>query len=143
MGFGIIQGVDVLITPEAQREIEALKALRPQPSAWGILVGHKRGSRFFVEKVFSAAGAACAPSERDMASIDSVWPGRTIGLFAVRPSPAFRKALLGPMLYGKLFLRLDSPAGKGSVRPFVVEFVRKFFLRPVELVKTAKAKAHE
>ncbi|HUT07913.1 MAG TPA: hypothetical protein VMY15_03635 [Candidatus Latescibacteria bacterium] len=143
MGFGIIQGVDVLITPEAQREIEALRTVRPASSTWGILIGHKRGFRFFVEKVFPVAGASSAPSEREIASIDSVWPGRTIGLFAVRPSPAFRKALLGPMLYGKLFLRLDSPAGKGSARPFVVEFVRKFFLRPVELVKTAKAKAHE
>ncbi|MCJ7484895.1 MAG: hypothetical protein MUQ25_01835 [Candidatus Aminicenantes bacterium] len=143
MGFGIIQGVDVLITPEAQREIEALRAVRPASSIWGILIGHKRGFRFFVEKVFPVAGAASAPSEREIASIDSVWSGRTIGLFAVRPSPAFRKALLGPMLYGKLFLRLETPAGKGSARPFVIEFERRFFFAKIPLVTAGKAKAHE
>ena len=139
---GIIRGVDVFITPEARREIEALNALRPKPPAWGFLVGHKRGTRFFVEKAFPAAGATSPPSERDFASIDAVWPGRAIGLFAVRPSPVFRKALLGPMLYGKLFLRLGAPAGKNSARTFIVEFDRNFILLPVALVETAKAKIH-
>ena len=135
--------MDVQITPEARREIEALRILRPRSSAWGFLVGHKRGPRFFVEKVFPAAGAAAAPSEPLIATIDTVWPGRVIGLFAVRPAPEFRKALLGPVLYGKLFLRLGPIPGKSSLRPFVVEFDRKFFLQPVSLAKAGKAKIHE
>lgn len=142
-GNDIIGNVDVLIIPAARLDIEALMALRPRRPAWGFLVGHKRGPRFFVEKIFPAAGAASAPSERDIASVEDVWPGRTIGLFAVRPSPAFHKALLGPMLYGKLFLRLGSPAGRSPARAFIVEFDRKFLLRPAALVEPAKGKSHE
>jgi hypothetical protein len=135
--------VDVFITPEARRELEALRAVRPRPSAWGVLIGHKRGFRFIVEKVFPAAGAAAAPSERLVRELDRVWSGRVIGLFAVRPGAAFKKAVLGPAWYGKLVLDLGLSARKQSVRPFVVEFERRFFLALVTLAPAVKAKAHE
>jgi hypothetical protein len=135
--------VDVFITPEARREIEALRVVRPSASTWGLLVGHKRGFRFIVEKVFPAGSGRALPSERLLAGLDRIWPGGVIGFFAIRLSAPVKKAVLGPMFYGKLVLELGSTARKRSVRSFVVEFKRKFFLSPVPLAPAVKAKAHE
>ena len=133
----------MFITPEARREIEALRALRPAPSTWGILIGHKRGFRFIVEKVFPAGGGQALPDERLVAELDRIWPGRVVGLFAVRPGAAFRKAVLGPLFYGKLVLSLGLSGRKFSMRPTVVEFERRFFLAPVALAPAGKAETHE
>jgi len=137
-GSDIIGGVDVLITPEARREIEALRIFRSRPSAWGFLVGHRRGFRFIVEKVLPAGNGAALPDEKLVAGLDRVWPGRIVGLFAVRPRTAFRQAVLGPLFYGKLVLNLGLDARKLSMRPFLVDFDRKFFLAPVGIAPAGK-----
>jgi len=135
--------VDALITPEARREIDALMIFRPKPGTWGVLVGHTRGFRFIVEKAFPAGDGGRAPDEDLLAGLDGVWPGRTIGLFAVRPGAAFTKAVRGPAWYGKLVLRLTGPARSPAMRAFVVEYERRFFLAPIALVPAAKEKARE
>jgi hypothetical protein len=135
--------VDVFITPEARREIEAMRVARPAASAWGFLVGHKRGFRFIVEKAFPAGSGRALPSERVLAGLDRIWPGGVIGLFAVRLSAAFKKAVLGPAWYGKLVLGLGSNARKQSVRLFTVEFEKEFFLASAPLAPAMKAKARE
>jgi hypothetical protein len=135
--------VDAFITPEARREIEALTVFRPKPGAWGVLVGHRRGFRFIVEKAFPAGDGRSVPDERLLAGLDGVWPGRTIGLFAFRPGAAFRKAVLGPAWYGKLFLRLSGPARSPELRPSVVEYKRNFFFDEVPLVPAAKEETRE
>lgn len=135
--------MDVLITPEARREVEALRAVRPAASTWGFLVGHRRGFRFIVEKVFPAGAGRAWPEERLLAGLDGIWPGRVIGLFAVRIGPAFKKAVLGPAWFGKLVIHLNLTSGPAAVRPFVVELGRKFRLVPIPLAPDVKAKAHE
>ena len=135
--------MDVLITPEAGREIEALKALRPRPGTWGAIVGHKRGSRFIVEKVVPAGSPGTAPDERLLAGLERIWPGRVIGIVAVRPDAAFKKAVLGPAWYGKLVLRWTGSVEAPVLSPSVVEFERKFFLAPIPFAPAAKEKAHE
>jgi hypothetical protein len=135
--------MDVLITPEARREFEAVRALRADPSTWGFLIGHKRGFRFIVEKVFPAGAGRAWPDERLVSELDRVWPGRLIGVFAVRPGVAFRKVILGPLFYGKLIVHLGISSAKPAIRPYVVEFERKFTLTPVPLAPAGKAEVHE
>jgi hypothetical protein len=135
--------VDVFITPEARRELEALRVVRPAASTWGFLVGHKRGFRFIVEKVFPAGNGRALPSERLLAGLDRIWPGGVIGLFAFRPGAAFKKAILGPAWYGKLMIQLSASADVFAMRPSVIEFKTKFFIAPVALAPAVKAKAHE
>jgi hypothetical protein len=135
--------VDVLITPEARRDLEAIGLFRPGPGAWGALVGHKRGYRFIVEKVLAAGDGRAAPDARLLAGLDRIWPGMTIGLFAFRPGAAFRKAVLGPAWYGKLFLRISGSAKAPTLRPFTVEFERRFLLVPVPFAPEAKERALE
>ena len=136
-------GVDVLIIPEARREIEAMRAFGPRPGTWGVLVGHKRGPRFIVEKMFPAGNADTAPDERLLEGLEGVWPGGTIGLVAVRPGPAFLKAALGPAWFGKLVLQITGTAKAPVLRSSVVGFEGKFRLVPVPLAPAAKEKTHE
>jgi hypothetical protein len=135
--------MDVLITPEARREVEALRIVRPAPATWGALIGHKRGFRFIVEKVFPAGSGRVLPNGRLLDELDRVWRGRIIGLYAVRPGAAFKKAVLGPAWYGKLVLDLGLSAQKQSIRPYIVEFKTKFFLARIPLVTAGRAKTHE
>jgi hypothetical protein len=135
--------VDALITPEARREIEALRAFGPKPGTWGVAVGHLRGRRFIVEKIVPAGRPGAGPDERLLERLDAVWPGRTIGLVAVRPGAAFRKAARGPAWYGKLVLELAGTAAAPVVRPSVVEFERRFFLAPIALAPAAKERPRE
>ncbi len=133
----------MLIVPEAQREIEALRAFKPRAGTWGVLVGHRRGPRYFVEKIVAAGGPGVLPGERLLEALDRIWPGGVIGLVAVGPNAAFRKAVLSPAWYRKLVLQPTGSSRRPALRAAVVEFGRKFFLEAVPLAGAAKEKGHE
>ncbi len=136
--------MDVLITPEARREVEALRIVRPAPATWGALIGHKRGFRFIVEKIFPAGSRRVLPNGRLLDELDRVWRGRIIGLYAVRPGTAFKKAVLGPAWYGKLIIHMSLSArtpGNPAVRRRVRAEI--FSSSRIPLVTPGRAKAHE
>ena len=135
--------VDVLIIPEARREIDALRVFRPRPGTWGVVVGHRRGPRFIVEKVLTAGSPGTVPDERLLAEVEKVWPGRIIGIVVVRPDAVLKKAVLGPAWYGKLVLELAGPVKAPVLSLHVVEFKRSFFFDSIPLAPAAKEKAHE
>jgi len=132
--------VDVLITPEARQELEALRALRPKPGTWGALIGHRRGPRFIVEKIVAAGSPGTAPDAATLEGLDAVWPGRTVGLVAIRPGAAFKKAVLGPAWYGKVLLEVAGMSGPSKLRASVVEFERRFDLSPLPIAAASKGK---
>jgi hypothetical protein len=139
----IIDGVDALILPDARLEIEALRALRPEPSTWAFLIGHKRGHRIIVERVFPAGRGGRWPNERTLAGLEAIWPGRVVGLLAVRPLAGLKKAVLGPAWYGKLVLLAGGPAKAPVLRPFAVEFDGGFTLAPIPFAPPVKEETHE
>lgn len=132
-----------MITPAARLEIEALKVLRPEPLTWALLIGHKRGFRFVVEHIFPAGTARRPPDERVHAGLETIWPGRVIGLLAVRPGAELKKTILGPAWYGKLVLLATGPVRAPVLRSFAVEFERKFFLDPVPFAPAAMEETRE
>ena len=152
--------MDVLIVPEARREIEALQALRPAAGTWGVLVGHRRGPRYFVEKVVTAGPPERLPDERVLEEFDRIWPGGIIGLAVIKPGAAFKRAVLAPAWYGKIVLQSTGPERWGRVylsqhrgsrkieaspffRAALVSFERRFFLDPVPFAEAAKEEARE
>lgn len=130
--------MDVLIIPEARREIEGLVAFRPGSGTWGALIGRRRGPRYFIEKVVPAGNPGTAPDGRLLAALEKIWPDGVIGVAAVRPDASFRRSLLGPAWYGKLLLKAAGRAGSPTLEAYVVEFKRKFFLAAVPLAAAAK-----
>jgi hypothetical protein len=130
--------VDVLLTPAARLEIKALEALRLEPSAWAALLGHKRGFRFVIERVFAAGTERRLPDERTLARLEGIWPGRVVGLLVVRPGRAIKRAVLGPAWFGKLVLVSSGPVKAPVLSPHTVDFNRRFFLDPVPFAPPAK-----
>jgi len=128
----------VFITREALTDVKALAVLCPVPPAWGFLVGHKRGLSVFVERLFPACGGAVPPPAERFDELDRLFGRKVVGLFAVRPGPAFKRSLAGPYFYGRLFLDVRFSKRGPVVRPFVVDFDRKFFLVPVPLETVPK-----
>lgn len=135
--------MDVLLTPGAIREIDSLRIFRPKPGTWGVLIGHRRGARIIVEKVLTAGSPGTVPRETLLEGLEAVWPGRTVGLVAVRPGAAFRKSVRGPAWFGKLILELGGTAKAPSLRPFTVDYGRSFVLSPVPFAPAPKEDAHE
>ncbi len=125
--------MDALITAEAAADLEILNRLRPAPRAWGFLVGHRRGPRILVERLFPAGAGVGLPSPVELDAIDRGLGRRIVGLFAVRPSAAFRKAAAGPYFYGRLVLDVRPSRKAPVLRAFVVEFDGRFLLVPVAL----------
>lgn len=139
--FGIIRLVDVLITGEALLEIRALGIIGPGAPAWGFLIGHRRGPRFFVEKVLVAGRCDPDSAVRRFRETEGLWPGRVVGLYAVRPGPDIKRAVLGPFFYGKLFVELRFARKGPVIRPFVVEFADRFRFEPIPLQPPAGRKS--
>jgi hypothetical protein len=125
--------MDVLITRDAALDFDVLNLLRPAPPAWGFLIGHKRGPRFFVERIFPAGPQAVLPSPGELDEIDRGFGRKVVGLFAVRPSAAFRRSVAGPYFYGRLVLDVRPSKNGPVLRPYVVELDHKFVLEPVVL----------
>jgi hypothetical protein len=137
------RGMDVLVIPEARREIEGLKVLGPAAGTWGVLVGHRRGPRYLVEKVVAAAPPQRLPDASLLEALDRIWPGVVIGVVVVRPRAAFRKALLAPAWCGKLVLQLGGPARKPVLKAVQVTFARRFRLEPVPFAAGPEEEGHE
>lgn len=133
----------MLIAPGARLEIEALRAFERRPGAWSVLVGHKRGPRFIVEKVLAGGSPGTGPDERRLAALDAIWPGMIIGAEVVGTGAAFRRSVLGPAWFGKLVLRSKGRAAAAGLQPYVVAFDRKFFLQPVPFAPGPKEEGHE
>ena len=129
----IIRRVDALLTAEAAADLEVLNRLRPAPNAWGFLIGHARGPRVFVERLFPAGAGTVLPSPAELDAIDRGLGRRMVGLFAVRPTAAFRKAAAGPYFCGRLLLDIRPSRKAPVLKPFVVEFDGKFLLAPIVL----------
>ena len=139
----IIRNVDVLITRRVSAELDALKIFRPAPSAWGLLIGHRRGPRIVVESIFPAAAGAALPPPGPLDDLDRRFGGKVIGFFAVRPGAALKKSLLGPYFYGRVLLEVHFSRGGILLKAFAVEFDGAFFLAPVPLESGPKGEAHE
>lgn len=141
--FGIIRNVDVFVTRKASVDLDALRILRPAPSAWGLLIGHRRGPRFFVERIFPAPAGAVLPPPGDLDDLDRRLGRKVIGFFTFRPGAALKKTFLGPYFYGRVLLEVRFSRDKTVAKPFLVEFDRAFILAPVPLEYGPKGEAHE
>ncbi len=124
--------VDVFLNPDARLDLEALGVLSSSGSAWGFLLGHLRGHRFIVEKVYPSGGAVFPPIEQIM-KMDRLWEGRILGFFSFRPDVSFKNALLGPAFFGKIFFDVKPSRTGIRIRPFIVEYKNKFHFSPIPL----------
>lgn len=155
--------VDVFLSADAQRTLQAVRVLSPAKCASGLLLGHKRAGRFFVETAFPAP-AGFRPDSQNFPTLSANFQGRIIGFFLMGGSAADRRAFLQPLACGRCIVTVapsnsrDS-AGRGSpniakrnshdiarrepgaiaFRAFAIDYDGRFRLDPINVIVEGKS----
>lgn len=130
--------MDALLAPEARQTLEALSLSR-SPASAGILLGHKRGPRFIIERAVPTT-AGYYPAQRTYLRLSALFQEAVIGFFSFSAETGLAKLTPPPFAVGKVFLCLKSgPAGRLSFRAFSPDYPHRFILRPVRMA-TVKGK---
>jgi len=134
-GFDIIWVMDVYLEAEAESGLRAEALISPPASRRGVLLGHRRGPRYFVSRVFPLGGRAFPEAAR-LRELDRLFGGRIIGYYAALAPSAGPESVLGPAACGRVFLRVRGGAGRGrklELKPAVIDYDGRFRLFPISL----------
>jgi len=127
--------MDAYLSREAYQALEALILLASRSNPGGLLLGHKRGHRYIVERVFSTPGGFSISPDKYF-ELDKHFEGKIIGFFMAKPEEKKIKRILAPFAYGKLFLEVNRTSQKKpDLKSFVIDYADKFFLSPIRLKK--------
>jgi len=125
--------MDSYLSQEAYKSLTALSIISSSSSSDGLLIGHKRGHRFFVEKIFPSL-PGFFPSLRKYHELDQLFNGKLLGFFSFNPDEKKLKKILAPFACGKLFLEISSNQQKKmTIKSYVIDYENEFFLIPVRL----------
>lgn len=129
----IIGLVDIFLTPRAELDLALIRMVRPAAGTWGVVFGHDRGGRIYIEG-FSTAGRK---PPADPAAFFATERGRSgysaEGIFVIGRSADWKKAVLGPAFCGRLFVEIGPAGGSGAagLKFFRVAYNGAFRLEPV------------
>jgi len=127
--------MDAFLSGEAAQFLEVLSLVAGRSPVFGFLIGHRRDHRFFVEKVLPAPQGSSLSAELFF-KLDKALGGGIIGFFGLRTSSRHIKGALSPYGFGKLYLEINPDSRKKARRrSFVIDYEKKFRLRPI-LLKT-------
>ncbi len=132
-GFHYNFRVDVFLTGETWSDIRTFGLFRPISGSWGLLIGHRRGFRFIVEKA-ALVPRGSLPSVTRQMEFDRIWGGRVIGYFAFRPHTSLKREFLSPAFYGKLFLAVFPAGREWRLEPSLIEYAEGFHFSSLALV---------
>jgi len=123
--------MDAYLSKEAKTFLEALNIMRGDQD--GLLLGHKRGHRFFIEKTFPTKKGYFSSLEEYM-SLDRHFGYRVIGFFSFNPDEGKIRKILKPIAQGKLYLSIvTQDSGTMDFQSYRIDFEDRFFLSPVRL----------
>lgn len=125
--------MDAFLCQQAYREIKAISFLSGQKPQAGLLFGHIRGPRIFIEKVW--------PVPERFEQVDKLWwrleknfESQLIGFFTYHSWPKFLKSIFQPFAYGKILIEARSKKENLlSLKCFLIEFSHSFRLFPCPL----------
>ena len=128
--------MDVYLTGDARQSFEALRRLAPGKKALGFLLGHKRGNRIFVERVFASPRRSWPPLE-ELYALDRLFDGKITGFFAFGPDERIKRRLLAPFAVGKAFLEILHARAGGQMKmlAWVIDFDGRFMFVRLPLFK--------
>jgi len=125
--------MDAYLSEETYQSLAALILISPRLSSDGFLIGHKRGHRFFVEKIFPSL-PGFFPSLKKYHELDQLFSGKLLGFFSFNPDEKKIKKILAPFACGKLFLEVSSNQQKKmTIKSYVIDYENEFFFLPVKL----------
>lgn len=99
----------------------------------GFLIGHKRGSLFFIEKAFPSQKGFFS-SLREYFELKQKLDDRLLGFYSFKTNETKLKKILAPVAYGKVYLRIEADQTERlEIKPFIIEFDQDFYLLPIDL----------
>lgn len=123
--------MDAYLSREVRQSLSALNLLSSNPD--GFLFGHKRGNRFFVEKILPTM-KGFFPSLQKYQEFEELYEENLLGFFSFRADEKKISKLLAPYAFGKLFIEIRlSPQKKITIKPYVIDFDKVFLLSPIKL----------
>lgn len=130
--------MDVYLSHEAWQHLRAQALEIPHRRAGGLLLGHRRGRRFHVERVHPCYFGKF-PTSRDFLELNRIFEGKIIGFYSSVRASETKAGKFPPFSYNKLFLEFDLHPKKGlMLRPAVVEYSDSFYLVPAVLTRRPK-----
>jgi len=125
--------MDAYLSQEAYQSLNLINLISSSSSSDGLLVGHRRGHRFFVQKIFPSL-PGFFPSLKKYHELDQFFSGKLLGFFSFNPDEKKIKKILAPFACGKLFLEISSNQQKRmTIKSYVIDYENKFLLLPVKL----------
>ena len=123
--------MDAFLSEEARRYLKGQAFDTSRYKRDGLLLGHRRAQRFFIERAFSCRESTFSVLKNFLA-LNRHFEGKIIGFFSLNSGPGERTRLFKPFAYGKVFLKIK--AGKNrrlAMKPYVIEYKDSFFLLPI------------
>ncbi len=123
--------MDAYLSKEASSSLEALNIVRGDQD--GLLLGHLRGHRFFVEQIFPTQKGFFS-SQKQYLSLNQHFCDRVIGFFSFNPDERRAKKILAPLTQGKLYLSIHSQDDDTlDIRSFRIDYKDRFYLSSIRL----------
>ena len=98
--------MDAYLSQEACQSLNVINLISSSSISDGLLIGHKRGPRFFVEKILPSP-PGFFPSLKKYHELDQLFNGKLLGFFSFNPDEKKIKKILAPFACGKLFLKIS------------------------------------
>ena len=128
--------MDAYLSQEAYQSLNVINLISPSYSSDGLLVGHRRGHRFYVERIFPSL-PGFFPSLKKYHELDKFFNGKLLGFFSFNPDEKKIKKILAPFACGKLFLEISSNQQKKmTIKSYVIDYENEFLLLPVKLTSS-------
>lgn len=125
--------MDAYLSKEAYQTLAALSLISSESNSDGLLIGHKRGHRYFVEKIFPTL-KGFFPSREKYFAMNKLFEEKILGFYSFAKDEKKNKKILTPFGHGKLFLQISLNKNKKmTVKSYVIDYENEFFLSPIHL----------
>jgi hypothetical protein len=132
--------MEVYLSEEVLESLSALRSVLSDATTDGLLIGHRRGHMFFVERIFPSCRGFFT-SEKKFISLIELFNNKILGFYSFRANQTKIKKILAPFSYGKLFLNIEiDKKDQVVIKPFVIEHEKDFFLVPIKFKSNRQRK---
>lgn len=123
--------MDVYLSREARQHLKAVLVISSK--IHGFLIGHKRGHRFFVEKILPSSKSSSLSLQKQL-QLNKLFEERIIGFFSFNADKGLLDRILVPHATGKLFLKImPTEQDRLNIKPFVIDYDERFHLLPIKI----------
>lgn len=125
--------MDVYLSLEAENNFKALQEISSDLICDGLLIGHKRGHRYLIEKIFPTM-ENFFPNVEKYYSLNQMFKDRIVGFYSFKGNDKKLKIILSPFAYGKLYIEVELNKEKRiNFKPYLIDFRKNFYLSPITL----------